>query len=335
MTVVSTPLTARKVAQDTLLNYRRKNMPKINDLKKALTFEEQLDHLINDKKMVIKNKKNALFILKHENYYRLSGYMVDFLNEDDEFQHGVTFEEVYNIYKTDKEIRSVLFELINDIEVYLKTQVANYFCLTYGPDGYRNPFNFACKSNEAYSDIINLLKKCNDISKHNPENLIIKHHKDKYGGFMPLWALVELMSFGTISKFFSIMQTPDKKAVCRRGYEDISFDKLESFYHSIAYLRNQCCHYQRFYRIHHIIKPKKYIPTDISLGEVKLTSTYGLVLALLFVNPNRKLGERAINKLKNIDSHTKIHLSENYGFNDNWKDVLYEVNGHCIEMEIE
>lgn len=104
----------------------------------------------------------------------------------------------------------------------------------------------------------------------------------------------------------------------------------KSFYHSIAYLRNQCCHYQRFYRINHIIKPKAYTPTGIDLGEVKLNSTYGLVLSLLFVNPNKKLGERAINKLKNIDFHTDINLVENYGFNENWKDILYEINGHCI-----
>lgn len=199
------------------------------NLKPALTFEEQLDHLITDKKLKVNNKSNALSILKHENYYRLSGYMIDFLDDSDKFLSGVTFEKIYNIYKTDKEIRSVLFELINDIEVYLKTQVANYFSLTYGPDGYHNPYNFNNKSNDEYSVIINLLKKCNDISKHNPENLIVKHHNEKYKGFMPLWALVELMSFGTISKFFSVMKTADKKGVCRTGYHDITYDKLEKF----------------------------------------------------------------------------------------------------------
>lgn len=147
---------------------------------------------------------------------------------------------------------------------------------------------------------------------------------------MPLWALVELMSFGTISKLFSIMKTADKKGICRKGYYDITFDKLESFYHCITYLRNQCCHYQRFYGINHIIKPKEYIPTDFELGKYKLNSTYSLVLALLFVNPNKKLGERAIYKLKMLNNKSDIDLEANYGFNENWKNILYKVNGYCI-----
>lgn len=122
-----------------------------------------------------------------------------------------------------------------------------------------------------------------------------------------------------------------KKAICKIGYNDITYDKLESFYHCIAYLRNQCCHYQRFYRISHPIKPKTYDAIDIDLGKVKTNSTYSLVLALLFVNPNIKLGERAIGNLKSIERKTHIDFVKNYGFNSDWQDRLYEVNGHCIK----
>ena len=89
-------------------------------IKPALTFNQQLDHLINDKGLIVNNYDNALSILKHENYYRLSGYMIDFLDKNDNFIDNISIEDIYNVYKTDKEIRSTLFELINDIEVYLK-----------------------------------------------------------------------------------------------------------------------------------------------------------------------------------------------------------------------
>lgn len=52
-------------------------------IKPALTFNQQLDHLINDKGLIVNNYDNALSILKHENYYRLSGYMIDFLDKND------------------------------------------------------------------------------------------------------------------------------------------------------------------------------------------------------------------------------------------------------------
>ena len=251
------------------------------ELKKPLSFEVQLMHLINDKKLKVNNRKNALTILKHENYYRLSGYMIDFLDEQDIFSQDVTFEKIYNIYKTEKEIRSTLFELVNDIEVYLKTQIANYFSLKYGAIGYLNPFNYKHEYGKDYSDVLHLLKKFNEIVSRN-NNLIVNHHNNKYNGFLPLWAMVELMSFGMISKFFSAMKTSDKKEICKIGYNDITYDKLESFYHCIAYLRNQCCHYQRFYRINHPIKPKAYIARNIKLGKIRKISTYSLVLALIF-----------------------------------------------------
>lgn len=148
---------------------------------------------------------------------------------------------------------------------------------------------------------------------------------------MPLWVLIELMSFGTISKLFSIMKTADKKSICRKGYADITYDKLEIFYHSITCLRNQCCHYQRFYRINHIIKSKVYVPSKFEMGVTKMNSTYNLVLVLFFVNPNKKLGERVIYKLKKLDAKHNVDLVSNYGFNENWKNILYKVNGYCIK----
>ena len=51
-------------------------------IKPALTFNQQLDHLINDKGLIVNNYDNALSILKHENYYRLSGYMIDFIRKN-------------------------------------------------------------------------------------------------------------------------------------------------------------------------------------------------------------------------------------------------------------
>ena len=83
------------------------------------------------------------------------------------------------------------------------------------------------------------------------------------------------------------------------GYNDISYEKLESFYHCVSYLRNQCCHYQRLYRKNHPIKPKLYTPSNINLGSFVSGSTYSLVLPLLYINPNQSLGKRAIEKLKN------------------------------------
>lgn len=43
-------------------------------LKPSLTYDEQVDHLINEHNLTISNKENAKKILATVNYYRLSGY---------------------------------------------------------------------------------------------------------------------------------------------------------------------------------------------------------------------------------------------------------------------
>lgn len=51
------------------------------EVKKPLTYKDQLDHLINDKKLTVNNYDNALIILKHNNYwiknlFSFNGYCV-------------------------------------------------------------------------------------------------------------------------------------------------------------------------------------------------------------------------------------------------------------------
>lgn len=67
---------------------------------------------------------------------------------------------MYIIYKFDKELRGILFEIISDVEVYLKTQISYSFSLKYGGMGYRNLDNYS-----NYGDSLRILKKMNDIAE--------------------------------------------------------------------------------------------------------------------------------------------------------------------------
>lgn len=294
-------------------------------LKPALSFEQQVDHLINDKKLTIVNKDNALGILKRENYYRISGYALEFLNGD-VFNKGVTFEQIYHLYRTDKKMRTILFELIDDIELYLKTHIANYFSLKYGADGYRDVTNF-----KNVDDAKQMIDRCDEMVKKKPNNLVVKHHAQKYGGILPLWVMVEMMSFGCISKFYMNLKTKDKKELCRFAYNDITSDKLESFLHCAVYFRNECCHYSRLYMVHHTIQPKKYTPSSYSNGPYDSQSTYSFILILLYLNPNKNLGKKVIGELKDLRNFSKVDFIKKYGFEKYWIKNLHNANTHCIK----
>ena len=62
---------------------------------------------------------------------------------------------------------------------------------------------------------------------------------------MPIYALVEVFSFGTLSKFYKNMKNGDKKIVAKSF--GVGYTYLESWLESIVYVRNICAHYGRLY----------------------------------------------------------------------------------------
>lgn len=295
-------------------------------LKTPKTYEDQLNHLINDKKLRVDNHTNALQILQRENYYRLSGYWINFIDKDDRFFNYITFEKIYTIYNFDKRLRGLLIELINDVEIYFKTRIANYHSLKYDGDGYLNQDVFNSKSRQQHD---NLMDKIENLKVNNPNNLVIRHHKQKYKGIMPIWVVVELLSFGNISKLFSMMRNEDKNEYTRSSYIHLKYKHIESFYHALAYFRNQCCHFQRLYDVNHTIKMQVY-RTPFYDTNIDNTTTFYFVYVLMLLNPNYDLGERVILQLVNEFKRTKVDESK-WGFPYDWKKILRKANGYCIK----
>lgn len=93
------------------------------DLKKPLTFDEQLDKLIAHG-MVISDREKAKDILKKVNYYRFTGYALQFRKDPSGsyYIEGTTFETVYHLYRVDEILRDTFRRYIEKAEVYYRTQ---------------------------------------------------------------------------------------------------------------------------------------------------------------------------------------------------------------------
>lgn len=76
------------------------------DLKKPLTFDEQLDKL-EAHGIIISDREKAKDILKRVNYYRFTGYALQFRKDSSssDYEEGTTFETVYHLYKVDEILR--------------------------------------------------------------------------------------------------------------------------------------------------------------------------------------------------------------------------------------
>ena len=89
----------------------------MSELKKPLTYEEQILRLMNDHNLTIENMDSALQILKKVNYYRLSGYGLGLtqMGDKDRYLDGTTLEQIYRLYKFDSLFRNILIHVIEQL----------------------------------------------------------------------------------------------------------------------------------------------------------------------------------------------------------------------------
>jgi len=174
-----------------------------------LDVEEQIENL-KSLGLVIEDEDSAKAFLNDVSYFRfVKAYSLGLKPKNGKYQDGTTFHMLKELYLFNSNFRQLLFPLIERVEINLRCRLANYFCVKYGVLGYRDAANFA--DDGYYTDFLD------DIAieiARNAKAPFVKNFQQNYvDGSMPLYALVELFSFGTLSKFFKNMKNEDKKAV--------------------------------------------------------------------------------------------------------------------------
>ena len=123
----------------------------------------------------------------------------------------------------------------------VRCRIANYFAEQYGVLGYLEADNFV---NPEYHQ--SFIDDIEEEIRRNSKAPFVKNFRDNYeGGQLPIYALVEVFSFGTLSKFYKNMKNPDKKAVAKSF--GVGYTYFESWLESISYVRNIFAHNGRLY----------------------------------------------------------------------------------------
>ena len=105
------------------------NGHKQNYCKPALTIEQQIDLLVS-RGLTIPDRDKALHYLNYIGYHRLSGYFLTFQQnapgvESHSFKKGVTFKDILDIYIFDRELRLLVMDAIERIEVAFRACISN------------------------------------------------------------------------------------------------------------------------------------------------------------------------------------------------------------------
>lgn len=279
-----------------------------------LDVDAQIENLKN-LGLVIGDEDSAKSFLNDVSYFRfIKAYSLGWKPKNGNYQEGTTFDMLKELYLFNSNFRQLLFPLIERVEVNLRCRMANYFCVKYGVLGYLDAANFA---NKQYHD--EFLDDIDIEVERNAKAPFVKNFRQNYvDGTMPLYALVELFSFGTLSKFFKNMKNEDKKAVAKTY--GVGYTYFESWIESIAFVRNICAHYGRLYNVNLSKSPMLYKQYQ-GISNLRI---YAILLCLKNLLPNDLHWIQFVDTLELlIEKYPSVQI-QLMGFPENWKELLMD-----------
>ena len=290
----------------------------MRQLKPALTLSEQVDRLV-ERGMIVEDRDEALRILGEINYYRFTGYAFLFQKENDHYHKGTSFAKIVQLIQFDSELRNVLMDALENIEIYARARIAHIFSLAHNRDGgaYYDPA-FAYNK-DFHQEFLDDLKV--QISK-NAQQPFVAHHINEFDGRMPLWCTVEILPFSRLSKLYSNMLNADKDLIAANM--DTDAPHLTNWLHCFSVLRNSCAHYCRLYQ--NVCNPSVSIdPKFYRLHkEVFVDSLFACIFAMLRIMPRIEWKHQFRDNLfKLIEKYDKVDL-KGIGFPPDWKDILLD-----------
>lgn len=289
----------------------------MGELKKhqpPMTIDEQVENLKNIG-LIVDDEEYAKKILNDISYFRLiKAYSLNLKSKNGCYNKQTAFKEIVDLYLFNSNFRQLIFPEIEKVEINVRCRLANFFAEQYGVLGYLQAENF---SNENYH--AQFLEDIKEEVRRNSKAPFVRNFKENYeGGNLPIYALVEVFSFGTLSKFYKNMLNKDKKAIAKTF--GVGYTYFESWLESISYVRNICAHYGRIYNAKLSKTPilyKEY--TQVGIGNNRI---YGVLLCLKHLLKDDDHWNLFVDKIELLfDKYPCVQIST-MGFPENWKVLL-------------
>lgn len=257
--------------------------------KRILTIPQQLQSY-TDAGMTISSVEEATVALTTIGYYRLRGYSFHLYdNASRQYRPGTDFSAILKLYHFDMELSRLLFGMATSIEVTLRTRLSDALLTYRDALILMDPAVFSDKKLfwQNLSSLSPQVTRSNDV--------FIRHNFQNHDGEIPLWAAVEVMSFGTLSKTIKNMKTgKDSAYPVLAGYYRYrsprgklvkpSLQMLSSWIQSVSVLRNMCAHNSRIYNRTINTFPELLIVDQLNPRPLH-NGLYQILLAMKYLRP--------------------------------------------------
>lgn len=316
--------------------------------KPHLSFPEQVRHL-QARGLVIADTQRAAHLLQQVGYYRLSAYAYPFREllpadhprdsrwqfRHDDFLPGTTFSTVVALWRFDRDLRLLMFDAIETIEVALRVHVAYVL-------GKRDAFGHL---NQEHLDPVACTKIIEDrrtqwaawaakyataVNGARSEDFV-RHYTEKYDGRLPIWVGTEVMDFGLVAKLYSLLRAQDRTEI-GRSLGVPAGGVLRKWLTTLNYLRNLCAHHSRLWNrrlTYTISSPPPGLVADLehlsalpATARRKIYSVVAVTAHLVTtIDPQTGWKARLIDLMAGFPQNPQVSPETDMGFPVDWRSL--------------
>ncbi|MBV4494130.1 Abi family protein [Pseudomonas sp. SWRI12] len=229
--------------------------------------------------LIINDDNTALKYIAYVGHFRLKGYWYQLQDSTTKnFLPNTTFEHVCQRYECDREIRAIIMESVERLEVAVRTVICNLLSLKYSPHWYLKTEIFAPRGKNGIGQ---MLSKIESEVDRAASRTYIKAYYDNYEDpyLPPSWAMSECVTLGTWSKIFAMLRDPTDRKVISSKFGITQVEVFESWLHTLTVLRNMAAHHDRFIDVKIGVSP-----TNLKLKNIKFANNKTVYASLTVIH---------------------------------------------------
>lgn len=244
--------------------------------KQFTTYEQQLQ-ILRDKNLMIPDAIYAERWLRRLGYFGLvCGYKAPFKNRTTgAYRDGVRFEDIALLYQFDEDLREMFLRRLLYIERHIRSLLSYYFTEKYGIEQVHYLSQFCYENNPRNKHLMQNIKKVTDsfqLLLENENISSIRHCVSTHEN-VPLWVVIQEITFGTLSKMYRCL-TPDMRMKIAGDFQAINEKQLSQMLFILADVRNICAHSNRLFSFRAAKKSIPDLPLHAALGIERDGTTY-------------------------------------------------------------
>lgn len=275
---------------------------------KAFASHDEQITILQNRGLQVLDKAAAKRVLSRENYYALvDGYKEPFLEHDErlnpygreQYQQGTEFGQLYALYRFDRELRMLMLNELLKFEKNIKSKVAYRFSEKFkGNDSFLDPANYSPDEVHHHERDRIISTLANLIKSHKKRDRVrypaIREFYDKHKN-VPLWVLVNFLSLGQITNFYSVIDEELRERIAQDFAEEFSEEyepvglkaaELDAILRLVFPYRNKSAHEEVLYRFR-LSHPEKLDGVEAMLrmqaGSLGKGTVYSMVSLLRLV----------------------------------------------------